>query len=59
MEKPQRVWSRDQLLDRIWGKMYMLIHGLLMCTLADLGRHYVKVAPLILCERFAGLYALG
>lgn len=20
MEKPQRVWSRDQLLDRIWGK---------------------------------------
>ena len=20
MEKPQRVWSRDQLLDRVWGK---------------------------------------
>ena len=61
MEKPGRVWSREELLDRIWGRdVYLLRHARLMFISGAFGKNCREMAERISIRTVRGVgYSLG
>ena len=52
MEKPGRVWTREQLWTGFGVGIYMWIPALLMYTLVVYAKHFVSSEEKILCARY-------